>query len=54
MKYVYEKYCKNRKTFAIGSSMGGAILGNLVGYEGKNCFLDAAFLVHPPLKMWEN
>jgi predicted alpha/beta-fold hydrolase len=54
MQYVYVKYCKNRKVFAIGTSMGGAILGNLIGYQGKDCFLDAGFLVHPPLKMWEN
>ena len=47
MKYVYEKYCKNsdRKVFTIGCSMGANILANLIGHEGENCFIDAAFIV---------
>ena len=33
--------------------MGANILANLVGYEGEDCFLDAACTVCGPIKMWE-
>ena len=39
--------------FAIGLSMGGIILANMLGNEGSNCFLDAAFVVSIPIKMIE-
>lgn len=47
MRYVYDKYCRDsdRKVFAIGGSMGANILANLIGHEGKDCFIDAAFIV---------
>ena len=49
MKYVYEKYCRphNKKAFAMGCSMGAGILGNLLGHEGANTFLEAATFVNP-------
>ena len=54
MKYIYDKYCKGtgRKSFAMGCSMGGNILTNLLGFEGKNCFLDAASCIAVPMKKW--
>ena len=54
MKYIYEKYGRGtgRKVFAIGCSMGGGILANLLGSEGTDCFLDAASCVAAPLKSW--
>ena len=50
MTHVYNKYCKNkdRKVFAVGSSMGAQILTNLIGHAGEECFLDAAFITHAP------
>ena len=53
MKYIYEKYCRphNRKAFAMGCSMGAGILGNLLGHEGENTFLEAATFVNPPMKL---
>lgn len=53
MTHVYNKYKKDRKYFAIGCSMGGNILGNLLGYEGKNTFIEAACVVQAPIKNWE-
>lgn len=53
MKHVYQKYCKphNKKAFAMGCSMGAGMIGNLLGNEGENCFLEAACLVNPPMKL---
>lgn len=47
MTYLFNKYCKptGRKAYAVGVSMGANILGNLLGFTGKNCFLDGAFCV---------
>ena len=33
--------------------MGANILGNMIGYQGTNCFLEAAVIVNSPMKMWE-
>ena len=56
MKYVHDKFItkRGRKSFAVGCSMGGAILGNLLGHLSDECPLEAAFVVHAPVKMWEN
>jgi predicted alpha/beta-fold hydrolase len=53
MKFVYEKYCvpEGKQAFAMGCSMGSGILGNLIGHLGENCFLEAATLVNPPMKL---
>jgi len=55
MQHVYDKYCKgqNKKAYAIGLSMGANILGNMLGYQGENCFLEAACIVNSPMKMWQ-
>ena len=33
--------------------MGGNLLANLLGYEGKKTFIDAACVVQAPIKNWE-
>lgn len=55
MEYVYNTYCKDQQriTTAIGTSMGGNILGNLLGFTGDRCFLNAAVVIHAPVKKWE-
>jgi len=52
MKHIYDKYCKdfNRQVFGIGCSMGGNILGNMLGFEGQECYLTAACIVAAPMK----
>ena len=39
--------------YALGCSMGGIILSNLIGYQGDQCFIDAACILSSPIKMWE-
>mmetsp|Transcript_12618 Transcript_12618/g.19630 ORF Transcript_12618/g.19630 Transcript_12618/m.19630 type:complete len:136 (+) Transcript_12618:625-1032(+) len=55
MEYIYEKYCKdqNRKAFAVGTSLGAGILGNVLGNQGEDSFLEAACVVQAPIKKWE-
>ena len=58
MNYIREKYCKDergiikRKMFAIGCSMGGNLLVNLLGNLGEDCYLDAAFIIHSAPRAW--
>jgi predicted alpha/beta-fold hydrolase len=54
MKYYHEKYGKNKKSMAIGCSMGAIILANLMGHEGENSFIDAACIMQAPIKQWES
>jgi predicted alpha/beta-fold hydrolase len=53
IKFYSQKYCQNRKVFAVGCSMGANILANLIGNEGDDCMLEAACIVQAPIKMWE-
>ena len=55
MKYVYDKHCKEekRQAFAVGTSMGANILGNLLGDHADECFLTAACVLQAPIKKWE-
>ena len=53
MLHVYNFYCRDRKCFALGTSMGANILANLIGHLGEDCFLDAACIVAAPIKKWE-
>jgi predicted alpha/beta-fold hydrolase len=52
MKYIHHKY-ERKKMFAVGCSMGGNILANVLGYEGENSFIKAACVVQAPVKQWE-
>ena len=51
MTSVYERY-PNRKVFAVGASMGGNNLTNLLGFEGENTFITAACAIQPHVKYW--
>ena len=55
MTDVYNRFCQNqnRKTFAIGCSMGANLLANLVGHQGEACFLNAVCIFQAPMKLWE-
>jgi len=50
MTYVYQKHLMNRKVYAVGTSMGANILANMMGFAGKDCFLDAACVIQAPIK----
>ena len=56
MSYVHNKFCKNkeRKSFAIGCSMGANILANILGRQGNDVFIQAACVVQAPIKKWES
>jgi predicted alpha/beta-fold hydrolase len=53
MTYVYNKYCQNRKVYAVGTSMGANILSNMMGFAEEDCFIDGACVVQAPIKKWE-
>ena len=36
----------------MGCSFGAGLLSCLLGSEGESCFLEAATLVNPPMKIW--
>jgi predicted alpha/beta-fold hydrolase len=46
MRYIIDKHAKNSQVFTIGFSMGGNILGHVLGNEGmKNSMkIDAAIV----------
>jgi len=59
MNYIRDNYCKDerniikRKMFAIGCSLGGNLLTNLLGNLGEDCYLSAAFIIHSAPRIWE-
>jgi len=46
--FIDKKY-PGRKLFALGASLGGNILGNILGYQGEKCKLTAGCVISAPI-----
>ena len=55
IEHVFEKYCAptGQRAYAIGCSLGAAVLSNMLGFDGNDSKLSGAVCVQAAIKKWE-
>lgn len=53
MEYVYDKFYKGRKAYAVGCSMGSNVIANSLGLQQEDTILSGAVCCQAAIKKWK-